>query len=214
MKIQKSKLHIISVSLLAALSVGLINTASAMIAYNSFMPKKHAPEFEALITEDETETVAPTSTSEDQASESTPATVGATLQRGTAQAVRKPNTIIGVGSKAQPAQVVKAADGTVTYKWCSGVNPNLEDGVCEAILSVASDPTASNPHLSDKARQSLSLLPKDSSLVMDESSWVSTSATSGTMRITFNTAAYGSVPLKIFMEKQNGIWILSDGQLA
>jgi len=182
--------------------VGVINTACALVAYHSFIPKSSASE--TFITSSDTGAGAP----QPQA----PAAI-TPPPANTQVSIRKSGKV-GVGSAALPASIRTSANGTVTYIWCSGSNPELEDGVCEAIASIASDPSAGNPHLSPRAKQSLSLMPEVRSITMDESSWRKTGENTGTMNVTANTADYGDVRLKVTLEKINGTWILTDGALA
>jgi hypothetical protein len=128
--------------------------------------------------------------------------------------VRKADSAIVVGAAPQPAEVTTNPDGIVVYHWCSGNHPGLEDAVCEAVLSIAADPTASNAHLGENVIKSLSLLPRNSTLSMDESSWNATSPSSGTMYVTLHTQTYGDVRLKVTIEKINDIWVVTDGQIA
>lgn len=211
-----TKKNLVAISMMTALAVGAINTASAYIAYSSFMPKRQATVDDLNVT-DSTQVTATfiqpsqsgaSSQSVGSSSSPTPAS------NSTGHAVRKPNAAIVIGQVPLPANVTTSPDGNVTYTWCSGINPSLEDKVCEAVISIAANPTASNPHLSEKAKKSLSMLPENSTLTMDEASWTSSSPTSGTMLVTVHTKSYGDVKLKLFLEKINNIWIVDDGQLA
>ena len=205
---KNKKFSIIFISLITAMAVGIINTASALIAYTSFIPKKDNAATSEFITETPFEApLAQVSTSTPDSNQQTAKSTNYTV------AVRsKPQ--IAVGEQAQPATIVRTADGQTKYLWCCGSNPNLEDGVCEAIISLASSPTADNPHLSDRGKKSLSLMPEVKSLTMDESSWKPISNNSGTMLVTADTAEYGKVKLKVTLNKINEIWVVTDGQLA
>lgn len=211
MKKKTGKTHLIILSAITAVSVGAINTASALVAYSSFMPKHTANETTEFISDTPYESAVYASSAGAVATEQAPA-VAAT--QTAVQPSTRNTAQIKVGSQAQPTSITTAADGKVQYRWCSGVNPNLEDGVCEAIISIAASPTVDNPHLSARAKQSLSLMPAVKSLAMDESSWKSISPSSGSMLVTADTELYGKVKLKVTLNKIDGIWIVTDGQLA
>lgn len=196
------------VSLGTAMSVGVINMASAFIAYHAFIPNKPAVTNEPLISSAPPPVVVQSSVPMPSPAPTTPSS------KPPRPAVRKPGNAIVVGAAPQPAAVTTDSAGQTVYHWCSGTNPALADAVCEAVVSIAADPTASNPHLGDQVIKSLSLLPRDSTLSMDESSWNVTSATAGTMTVTLHTKTYGDVHLKVTIEKINDIWVVTDGQLT
>ncbi len=205
------KTKIIFLSLATALIVGLINTATTVIAYNSFIPKNTVDN--TLISEvsqpvDLTEL--PDSPSD---STSSPQPTVSSAKSSTRQ-VRPDNQRLKAGQRPTPGSVTQDPNGNTVYHWCTGKNPNLEDGVCEAIISIAANPTPSNVHLGEKARKSLSMLPKDTSITMDESSWKTTSPTAGTMNVMAHTKDYGDVPVIVNLEKINGVWVVVDGRLA
>lgn len=208
MKKHQADSNILLLSLLTALAVGSINTSCALIAYRSFMSREHVAAVEPLISNDSVVETSLASAETDGATEE-----NLSLPNSPGQPAKKPRAPAVAGQKPQPLTTT-LPDGTTKKRWCSGVNPALEDEVCKAILSIAADPSATNPHLGEKARKSLSLLPKDSTLTMDESSWKPTSSTAGTMLVTVHTSAYGDVKLKVLMEKVNGIWMVNDGQLV
>ena len=195
------------ISLVTALAVGGINTASAFIAYRSFLPRQPISQSQPLIT---SETVATSATlpASQPASSTTPSATTPT------PTVRPSSTPLVAGQPAQPAQVTTNSSGQVSYRWCSGTNPKLDDAVCEAIASIIANPTRNNPHLSAKAKQFLSLLPADVSLTMDETSWVASSPNSGTLVVNAHTKRYGNIRLQVTMQKINGVWMLTDGKLA
>lgn len=214
MKPQKAKLQIITASLMTALMVGVINASSAYIAYSFLVPDEAEVTTESLIssTASEVETQQDSANQPDAAI-TNPDTVIKNITP-TPATVRNTNSAIVVGQAAQPTKVTTDSSGNVKYQWCSGTNPNLDDAVCEAIISIASDPTSSNPHLGSKAVQSLSLLPKDITLTLHEETWESDVSHYGTMIITANTKEYGNIDLKVALEKINNVWVIQDGYLA
>jgi hypothetical protein len=204
---QKSK--IVFVATLTALVVGVVNSLGAVIAYSLVVPEPSdtnqtliaANSGSAVVSALPEPSQVATATNSNEAQASVPVT-------NTSPQKLQP------GKAPSPTGVIAAPSGKQVYRWCSGTNPNLPDEVCQAIVSIVSNPVQSNPHLGPKARQSLSLLPKDTSLTMDETSWRADGADKGTMIVTADTAAYGSVKIKISLEKQNNIWVLVDGQLS
>ncbi len=213
MKTNKITLNIAGMSLVTALLVGGINTASAYIVYRAFLPKVPTAQHEPLITA----SVAPKSAKVVAGPVTNVAAVSsntATATTPAAQPLRQPSSRLVAGQPAQPTQVITDPSGQISYRWCSGINPQLDDAVCEAIVSIVANPTSSNPHLSAKAKQFLSLLPADVSLNMDESSWTQTSPTSGTMLVVAHTHAYGNIRLRVTMQKIKNVWMVSNGQLA
>jgi hypothetical protein len=213
------KTKIFFLSLATALMVGLINTATTVIAYTSFMPKNGVVD-NTLISEtpeadDLTELPLPDTPVPpvDSSSTSSPKPSSVKANSSTKQ-VRADDQRLKAGQRPTPGSVTQDPDGHTVYHWCTGKNPNLEDGVCEAIISIAANPTPSNIHLGEKARKSLSMLPKDTSITMDESSWKATSTTAGTMNVMAHTNDYGDVPVIVNLEKINGVWVVVDGRLA
>lgn len=205
----------VAISAITALSVGVINTATALIAYQSFIPKRPVAENEPLISTEVEQASAPDYIPESGApAENSNANSSPSRNNSPRQVTRKPGNAIAVGQAPQPASATTTPEGQTVYRWCSGSNPALEDAVCEAVISIAANPSVTNPHLGEKAKKSLSMLPKDSTLTMDESSWKSSSSTSGTMLVTLHTQSYGDVRVKMMLEKLNGIWVVNDGQLA
>lgn len=219
------KSNILLTAIITTLVVGIINSSTAIIAYELLVPEP-VPVKDSLITEstsDKTlvELPVPDQNETPTTSRQNETTVSSTIQNrtsvsNTGQAVefRDQSAKLVAGASPKPTAITTNENGAKVYQWCSGVNPNLPDEVCQAIINIAANPTESNPHLGAKAKQSLSLLPSDSSITMDESSWQSTSDSSGTMIVNASTPLYGDLKLKIFLEKQNNIWVLTDGQLA
>ena len=208
------------VAFLATVVVGLINISTAVLAYNTFVPDKQPAE--TLVSKSSGDIAdlpigGVVSDELDQGIGGQAVASTAVRERAAQvaaqQPVRKADAPIVVGQKPLPTNVVATPEGKLEYKWCSGSNPALEDGICEAVISVAADPTESNPHLSSQAAKSLALLPPNSTLTIDESSWQSTSPTAGNLKVTLHTKAYGDINLLLFMEKQNGKWIVADGQI-
>ncbi len=208
---KKQKSKIAAASALTAVVVCCINMAGALVAYNLLLPKDRGVQQAPLISNEAAPVAALPTPDAPQ-----PAAAGPTPSSGvvSSQPLRLPDEPLKVGQTPRPTAVVTDSSGRQVYRWCSGFNPDLEDGVCQAIMSLAANLTESNPHLGKKARESLSLLPRDASFVMDEGSWLASSPNAGSMMVTARTKDYGDVRLKIFMEKQNNIWVLSDGQLA
>ncbi len=212
---QKQK--IIFTAMITMFIVGIINSTSALVAYSLVVPPIQS-DHQSLLSGDSDEVIVelPTpqqSTTEAAGADSSRQTTSTTVT-GEKLEFRAQSNKLEAGKKPQPTAIATNLDGTKTYKWCSGVNPDLPDEVCQAIISIAASPVESNPHLSSKAKESLSLLPKNSSITMDEGSWKFTGTSSGTMLITTSTAQYGDVKLRIFLEKQLNLWVLTDGQLA
>lgn len=190
------------------ISVGIVNSASAFIAYNLLVPET-LPTAPTLISDTGSGNgnyELPTIT---QADGETPGNKG-----GGSITFRGNSNALVAGEKPQPAAIAPGNDGTRTYQWCSGVNPELPDEVCQAVISIVSSPTADNPHLGSKAKESLSLLPANSSIVMQEETWRYTSSTAGTMNILAKTEEYGEMKLLVQFERINNIWVLTDGNLA
>lgn len=125
---------------------------------------------------------------------------------------RNPHTPIIIGEPPRPTTVITSEDNRPIYLWCSGTNPNLPDGVCKAIISIAANPTASNPHLSPQVIQWLSLLPPNSTMTISEESWVQTNSSGGQINVILQTSDYGDIPLLITLEYQDPIWIVAEGR--
>jgi hypothetical protein len=208
----KENLSIAGLTIITTLVIGLLNTGTAVLAYSVFL---HTRPKQAVNLQPITD-VKPVKA---QTTIHTPSQVNNGSAANTAKSaphptqVRKPQATIVIGQPALPTQIITKPDGQTEYKWCSGQNPSLEDGVCEAILSIASDPTPANPHLSEKVLQWLSLLPSNSTLKMNEQSW-QPRTNGGEMDITMQTQAYGNMQLHVTLEKKNDIWVVTDGQIA
>lgn len=199
---------------MTAFLVGIVNTSSAFIAYSLLIPDEADVTSESLITSSEVKTEDQlTTTEQSEVADTGPKSVTENTVK-LAPEVRKTSGTIVVGQAAQPTKVTTDSNGNIQYLWCSGTNPNLDDAVCEAIISIASDPTSTNPHLGSKAVQSLSLLPKDITLTLHEDTWESDVSHYGTMIITANTKEYGNIDLKVAIEKINNVWVIQDGYLA
>jgi len=217
----KNKNKIMLMSATTAALVVLINTAGLLFIHNSFLPQASTqPEGTFLnndkeVTAESSETTKSSETRQIQPKSigSSSATSNDTPEADPNPPLRSPEKPIKVGEPPKPVAVIKTPDGKIIYKWCSGTNTNLEDEVCESILSIVSDPSKSNPYIGEKLKKSLSLMPKIYSLTMDEASWASTSPTTGTMDITVETKSYGNINIRAYMEKINNIWIVNDGKL-
>lgn len=208
---QKSKIAFIAT--LTASMVGIINIVGAVIAYSLVVPDSSGGN-QLIASNSGSAVVAELPTPAQTTTESTSPAPSAVTSSGSTVTFRDNSQKLVPGQAPSPVGVATDTSGTKKFIWCTGINPDLPDDVCQAIISIASNPVESNPHLGTKARKSLSLLPKDTTLSMDEQSWQSTGANSGTMVVVANTAAYGTMRIKIFLEKQNNIWVLVDGQLA
>lgn len=213
---QKSK--IVLIATLTASAVGIVNVLGAVIAY-SLVVTEPSTGGQTLITANSGDASVPVLPSPAQngpstAESNTSPTSAVVTNSGTAVVFRSSTQKLVPGQSPSPTGLTTDSSGTQVFKWCTGVNPDLPDEVCQAIVSIASNPVESNPHLGPKARQSLSLLPKDTSLIMDEKTWATSGANSGTMVVSADTAVYGTVRIKVFLEKQNNIWVLVDGQLV
>lgn len=213
----KNSLSIASLSVITSLVIGLINTGSAVLAYTVFIHARPEQSQELKpLTETTPQPNGPETIANNPAAEN--ATAASTNSKKASLArptkVRKPQATVVIGQPALPTQIITKPDGQIEYKWCSGQNPQLEDGVCEAILSIASNPTPSNPHLSEKVLQWLSLLPSNSTLAMQENSWLPKSTGGGEMDVVMHTQAYGDIKLHVTLEKINNIWVVTDGKIA
>jgi cytoskeletal protein RodZ len=127
---------------------------------------------------------------------------------------RSPSTPIIIGAPPQPISITTSADNKPIYHWCSGKNPDLPDGVCKSIISIASNPTESNPYLSPQVIQWLTLLPPNSTMTIDESSWVSKTTGTGEIGVVLQTASFGNIPLLISLEFNGTIWVVMEGKSA
>ncbi len=201
-------------SIFAALSVGCINMISGYLSYQVFMGTRPKQDVKLKpLTSQVSENNNPSADLTKNTGTRQSTNYTATTPQGI-QNIRKTGSEILVGQPAIPSSIILNSDGSTTYLWCESRNPDLEDGVCEAILSIASNPSPSNPHLSEKVLTSLSLLPSNSTIKMDESSWIKYSQTSGEMTIIMHTNAYGDIKLKVFLDKINENWVVSDGHIT
>lgn len=203
MKSSSSKHTLVLISLVTAITVGAINTTSAVVAYYSFIPKQSTPATGSFITDK----TSPSGVKILVAAKATEASSTAEEPQSAA-----PRPVISTETTTTNPQQRSGAATSKRY-WTTNT-PGLEDGVCEAIINVASNPSPNNPHLGPKARESFSLLPAINSITMDETSWMKLTETSGTMMITADTHDYGPIKIKVTLEKINNIWVLTDGQLA
>ena len=215
---QKSKIKLLAT--IAASVVGLINSAGAVLAYSMIVPEPVANQTLIASGSGAGPVIALPTPAQQTPSDTSISTVtvnqptSAQTSTGGVVTFREQDDRLTPGQAPSPAAITTTPTGETAFKWCSGTNPNLPNEVCEAIVSIIANPVESNPHLGPKARQSLSLLPAGTSISMDESSWTANSSDSGTMLINASTTAYGKVRIKIVMQKQNNIWVLTDGQLA
>lgn len=213
---QKSK--IIIAATLTTVIVGIINSTSALIAYSLISPENknvnqslinRNVEGNGVVALPEPDQNQPENSGADtQKSNTSKASTGEVVE------FRVEKDKLEAGQKPQPVSITTNTAGNKVYSWCSGVNPDLPDEVCQTIVNIIANPTSSNPHLGTKAIESLSLLPKNSSLTMDERSWKFLGNDSGTMIVYAYSPEYGDVKLRIYLEKQNNIWVVVDGQLA
>lgn len=206
------KTKIIITAALTTVFVGVINSASAFIAYSLLVPGEE-DEVQTLIVDGATEELPEPDQAEPIAKNNDSSINTSKSSSGGQVQLRKSDDQLVAGQKPKPSAVIEK-DGKKVYQWCSGTNPNLPDEVCQAVISIVSSPSGSNPHLGPKAKESLSLLPADSTLKMDEKSWKATGGGKGEMFVDAKTTEYGRVRLKIFLEKQGNIWVVTDGQLA
>jgi hypothetical protein len=208
---QKSK--ILLVTLVTVSVVGIINIASAVVAYQFLVPDDVENQ-ELLITSAGPVEPLPVPGQNSLSESAQPSTNESVIQSSSPVTFRNGNQSLVAGQKPMPTAIVTDKNGNKKYQWCSGVNPELPDDVCQTVIAITSYPAETNPHLGDKAKESLSLLPSDTSLTMNEMSWSPIGTDSGTMLITARTTEYGDVPIKVLFVLRNGIWILEDGQIA
>lgn len=192
--------------------IGIINAIAVLVAYRTITPASKRTENTTLIATGD-ERIEPNLTPVGTPGVTVAANTNNAPASSTPSVSKSGNTPLVIGQKPQPAKIITNANGTISYQWCSGSNPSLEDGVCKAIISIAADPSESNPYLSAQAKKSLSLLPRDSTLTMHESSWKPTGTTQGTMEVTLHAKTYGDVQLLIILEKKQDTWMVNDGQI-
>jgi hypothetical protein len=210
---QKSK--IVLIASLTTTVVGFVNILGAAIAYSLVVPRAPA-DSQTLIAVQSEGAVVPElpSPAQNSAAAVLPNEAATNTITGSEVVFRQTSQRLDPGQAPIPTGVAVDTSGVRTYKWCSGSNPNLPDEVCQAVVSIVANPVESNPHLGAKAKRSLSLLPKNTAITMDEDSWQASGLDSGVMVISAETTSYGTVKIKIFLEKQNNIWVLVDGKLA
>lgn len=209
---KKHKPNLIAVAFLTASIVGIINIGSALVAYSLLFPE--APSQGSLITSEAGATgilPQPPSPSKGADGQGAAPTAESHSHRETRQVYRQPTDRLVAGQQPKPAVVVTQPNGQQTYKWCSGTNPDLPDEVCQAIISIVASPTESNPHLGQKGKDALSLLPQNSSLTLIEDTWKQPSPNTGSMDVIAHTTEYGDVRLRVVLEKINTIWVVTDG---
>lgn len=209
-----------TIACITAVAVGLINSASSLVAYSFLLPENDPDTASSSLISSESTGQEILLPEPNQNQPVTPDVVSATntnvsvSSTGQTVELRGQTDDLTAGQKPKPTSIVATDDGKKVYRWCSGTNQDLPDEVCQAIINIIANPTSANPHLGEKAVDALSLLPRNSSMKMDESSWRWTGDESGTMLVNTKTPEYGEVMIKIFMENKNGIWVLEDGQIA
>jgi hypothetical protein len=94
-------------------------------------------------------------------------------------------------------------------KFCS-VGSIVPDQVCEAILSIKIDKTASNSFISLQTVNKIEQLPADADIVIIEESWESLTETSGRINTEVYASPWGDFLVQGEMEYIGNKWIVSD----
>lgn len=208
-----AKTNITKLAVVSSLIVGVINVASVYAVYSYFI--EDAENIGEIARIENTNSSGFGSTGPNAADPDSTFSDNGNSGGGQRFALNSnPNPNNAVGSQPNTQPQTSTQGGTAPTDTCNDRNPDLPNEVCEAIKSAVSNPTSSNPQIGDKALRALTLLPGGTNLSMDESSWESTSPTSGTMIVTLHTFEYGDMLAKLFLVKENNIWIVDDGQLV